>query len=456
MNTKTYQRKTQQQTNQLFFWFVLGLYAIGLALAPFHQTWEIAIGVGTSCLILFLATSLIFKTAFFTHNATGVVFAVFAWQFSYQLKYIHEASHFYFIGAAALILYQDARVFVPYMLMGLIWQTSTHQQINNTTWFTSALMMSLMLVINLLCAWIAYTLRSKNRKNYETQLKTDEKLKALETSLDWIIHISEGELTHANDQLLHGIAGSSRLIEMKNRLGKAKALEEKEKFANSGLAQISEVVSDHDYDLEDLSSRLLNKIVTYFEAQQGSFYLLEDTDEGEMLVLKGAYACNPEKENRHILGQEEGFIGQAMKERITLQMHDIPAHYFKITSGLGSILPKMVIVVPIQTTEDVVGVIELATLNPLEPYKIDLLEKMAETIASSILSIKFNDTTANLLLESRQLATRLQAQEDEIRQHLEQMHLNNEEAEGKIKGFLKELQEKEIEIQRLKKTSSIV
>lgn len=425
MNSKAYQRKIQQQTNRLMVWFVVLLYGIGLWLASLHSTWEVALGVGTVSLLLFLLAVFASKEVVLTRQIVGLVLATFVWQFIHQLKYIPESYYFFFVVAAVLVFYQDARVFVPYALVFCLSQTVVYYNLtqnnysNALLWGSFGINTGLIASMVLISAWVAYLLGKSNYENYENALQAEEKLKALKTSLDWIIHISEGELGTTNDQVLYGITGGNRLIEMKNRLVQARALEEKEKFVNLGLAQISEVVSDHDYDLEDLSRRLLNQIVRYFEAQQGTLYLLEDTDDGETLVLKAAYACNPEKENRHLINKDEGFIGQALQSRNTLSMHDTPSTYFKITSGLGGMMPNTVVAVPIQTTEDIVGVIELATLNSLEPFKIELLEKMAETIASSILSIKFNTTTTHLLMESRELAARLQAQEDEIRHHLE-------------------------------------
>jgi hypothetical protein len=337
-----------------------------------------------------------------------------------------------------LIFYQDVRAYVPFILVialsQILLQVSALQKIIDLpTWIGTGLDIGLMLVAVVTCMILAYVLQHLNWEKYQQQQKLEERIKSLETSLDWIMHISEGELTHTNDQVLYGIAGGTRLIEMKNRLVQARTLEEKEKFMSLGLAKIAEIVSAHDYDMDDLSQKVLHEILLYFEAQLGTLYLLESTEEGEKLMLKASYACNPEKYNREILEADEGFIGQALQARTVLEMQEVPDNFFQISSGLGKIKPTSVLAVPLQNNEDVVGVMEIATFHKLEPYKIELLEKIAESVASSILGIKFNNTTAQLLMESRELAARLQAQEATIHDHLrsyeEQLALKEREIE---------------------------
>jgi PAS domain-containing protein len=90
--------------------------------------------------------------------------------------------------------------------------------------------------------------------------------------------------------------------------------------------------------------------------------------------------------------------------------------------------------------EIVVGVIEIANLKPFEKYQIDFLERLAETIASAISSVKTNEKTQILLEQSQQQAEEMRAQEEEMRQNMEelqatqeQMHRKNEEVENLLK-----------------------
>lgn len=446
MTSTTYQRKIQKQANFIALLLLLGCYGVSIALFIWQQTsmWYFVLGGTNIALFAFWAYGA--KNVGAMRYWVGFSLAVALWLLHFQLS--GTAGILFFLCALALIFYQDEYAFLSYSIatlglqIMLYYQAFYQLQQTPTLLFLGGLQMGVMAFCLGLCAVIAYLLHSKNWNHYLAQQQAEERIKSLETSLDWIMHISEGELTHTNDQVLYGIAGGNRLIEMKNKLVQAKNLEEKEKFGNLGLAQIAELVSDHEYDMDDLAQKVLHQILVYFDAQQGTLYLLEQTDEGEKLVLKSAYACNPAKHNRDILDMNEGFVGQALQARMVLQMDNIPESFFHIETGLGNMKPRTVLAVPIQTNEDAVGVMEIALLNPIEPYKIELLEKIAENIASSILGIKFNNTTAHLLYESRELAARLQAQEANIREHLHDYEEQLATKEREIEELKKALAEK--------------
>ncbi len=59
----------------------------------------------------------------------------------------------------------------------------------------------------------------------------------------------------------------------------------------------------------------------------------------------------------------EGLVGQAAVERKSILITEAPTDYISITSGLGSAVPGSIIVMPILFEEQVLGVIELASLQ---------------------------------------------------------------------------------------------
>ncbi len=425
MIQQKYKQKTYNQANFILTWVLCIFSGISIGLAYLYNTWFWSLNMSLPLLFLFMMIAFIAQGRWQTHLLGAVSLATFVWLFSYELNFAVESYSFFFLGVALLVLYQSASVVFLYTLCAvaphlyLYYQKIQPNKNSMELVLLGALPVLLMLVVGIISAGIAYWLGHLSFQKYQEVTNAETKIKSLETSMNWIMQISEGELDNMSDQMLYGIMGGSRLIEMKNKLTQARALEEKENFMNLGLARISEVISNHDYDLEELATDVLREVIGYFEAQQGTVYLLEDTEKGEMLCLKYAYACNPEKYNRHILLPDEGFIGQALQTKMVLQMEGVPHPFFQITSGLGGIEPKAIYAIPIQTNEEMVGVMEIATLHPLEPYKIDLLEKIAENVATSILSINFNNTTSQLLAESNELTIRLQNQEVQIKKHLE-------------------------------------
>ena len=72
-------------------------------------------------------------------------------------------------------------------------------------------------------------------------------------------------------------------------------------------------------------------------------------------------------------------------------MVEIPEDYVAITSSLGSAKPNALLVMPLKVNGKVFGILELATFGKYEPHEIELVEKLAESIASTISTVRINE-----------------------------------------------------------------
>src|SRR5690606_18370153 len=95
--------------------------------------------------------------------------------------------------------------------------------------------------------------------------------------------------------------------------------------------------------------------------------------------------------------------------------------YIKITSGLGGARPRNLFIAPLKFKDDVYGVIEIASFRKFEPHEMEFVEKTAESIASAISSVQTTERTNKLLEESQLVTEQLRAQEEEMRQNLEEL-----------------------------------
>jgi len=84
----------------------------------------------------------------------------------------------------------------------------------------------------------------------------------------------------------------------------------------------------------------------------------------------------------------------------------------------------------------VFGVLELASFKKFEPHMVEFVERVANTIASTLSSKRINIQTAQLLAESRQQAETLQAQEELMRQNMEELQATQEEAARQSETFV--------------------
>ena len=123
----------------------------------------------------------------------------------------------------------------------------------------------------------------------------------------------------------------------------------------------------------------------------------------------------------------EGLVGRCIYERKTIYLTEIPDDYIKITSGLGTSNPRCILIVPCIINDETLGVMEIASFNELKQHEIEFVEKLGESIASTLSSVKVTEKTSRLLNDSRVKSDELTSQEEELRQNLEEMQATQED-----------------------------
>ena len=234
------------------------------------------------------------------------------------------------------------------------------------------------------------------------------------------------------------------IVNLRNTLKESKeeeALRRKEdeqrSWSAEGLAKFGEILRSEKDSIEDLSYAIISNLVKYIDANQGGFYLLDDNDLGDKFFsLTACYAYERRKYADRRIDWGEGLVGACALEKQTTVLSKVPDSYLKITSGLGIANPKNILLVPLKVNEEVHGVIELASFHKFESYKVEFVEKVAESIASTISSVKINIRTAKLLRESQEQAEILQAQEEQMRQNMEELQATQEEATRQSEKFI--------------------
>ncbi|MBN1118014.1 MAG: GAF domain-containing protein [Bacteroidales bacterium] len=223
-------------------------------------------------------------------------------------------------------------------------------------------------------------------------------------------------------------------------------------WISDGLARFADILRKDSTDFEVFSVKLISELVKYIDAHVGGIYVVDDFTPGEIFIrLTGSYAYEGEKLLKKRIEMEEGLIGACIKEGSIKQINDIPKGYLSISSSLGERIPKSLIILPLKTKTEIIGALELASLKEFNSSTLEFLEKLAESIAVSFISIKMQKKTEELLEQSKLQTEQMMAQEEEMRLNMEEMMLTQEEMEHKEEQLKLILEELEIQEEDMKK-----
>jgi PAS domain S-box-containing protein len=227
----------------------------------------------------------------------------------------------------------------------------------------------------------------------------------------------------------HDVLGNA-LINMRNNLSKVAEDDKKRNWATGGQAKFGEILRTNNNDLLKLSDEIIANLVKYLKANQGALYIIDDNlEEGEepTMSMKACYAWDKKKFLNHKIHKGEGLSGQAWQEGDIVYLTEVPQSYIKITSGLGDANPTSVLIVPLKVNDQIFGVVEIASFSLFQDFEIEFVQKIAESIASTISSVKVNARTQRLLEESQEMTEQMRAQEEEMRQNMEELQATQEE-----------------------------
>ncbi|MEU4419637.1 HAMP domain-containing protein [Actinoplanes sp. NPDC024001] len=198
-------------------------------------------------------------------------------------------------------------------------------------------------------------------------------------------------------------------------------------WLKTNLARISSLMQGH-RDLEVVAGLVMNELTPLVNAQLGTFLLMDDSGGDTQLRAVGSYGHHGAG-RRFTLG--ESLVGQVAVAKRGIVVDAVPPEYVTVRSSLGSAAPLQLVVLPIVVEDQVLGVIELASMAPFTDVHRDFLNQLMETIGVNVNTMVANARTDVLLTESQRLAAELQARSEELQARSEELQRSNAELEDK-------------------------
>ncbi|XIE80722.1 HAMP domain-containing protein [Streptomyces sp. SBR177] len=163
----------------------------------------------------------------------------------------------------------------------------------------------------------------------------------------------------------------------------------------------------------------------------------------------------------------EGLVGQAARNRRVLLVDPVPKGYATVSSAVGTGEPAALIVLPIVVEDQVLGAVELASLQPFGALQRDFLDRFVVSAGAVLSSLVANLRTDELLAQSRSLADELrsrtlelqarqrelQRSNAELQEQAELLAERNQDIESKNRVIEQARQELEARAQQLSRTS---
>jgi PAS domain S-box-containing protein len=450
-----------EQGNQLTRKFLVTFAIMAIALSAVHQTWLLGIlGSGSTLLIYYLATTLGMSKALMRY-LTSFLYGNLSLLCILQLHGSYASFFLYVFCFILLLFFENWKILLPIILHALIsisaifYLSSEKESITLLTALPEFSLVEMVthlafiLGFSALCMYWAALQRKQTTASAEAQWAAQEQLKATEANMQFAGQLSSGNLQTEYPATQIDALGES-LLNMRKSLIASKEREDQERFHTTGLAEVGELLRKYSSNLNELGDQVIEKLVKYMKANQGSLFVLDEDEKNLKLLASRAWERKKYLKKTVALG--DGLVGQAALEKETIYLAHVPENYISISSGLGSASPRSVVIVPLKAEDLVIGVIELASFQKFTKPEINFLEKVGESIASTIVTARNNQRTQILLNSTNEQTEELRAQEEEMRQNMEEMQATQEEmsrAQNEISQKTRDLEMKQASMDAL-------
>ena len=262
--------------------------------------------------------------------------------------------------------------------------------------------------------------------------------------------VAEGDLTQSIQVEARGEVAELKdnINLMVAHLRDTTSTNQEQDWLKTNLARIAGLMQGH-RDLLEVAQLIMSELTPLTSAQFGAFFLADypQVTDGTTAepILRRIAAYGFRKKGTAEFSFGEGLVGQAAVEGKPILITEVPKDYITVGSGLGEAAPASIAVLPILFEDQVLGVLEVASLRPFSDTHLAFFDQFVGTIGVTINTIMANSRTEALLTESQRLAQELQERSDELQRQQAELRRSNAELEEKAALLAK--QNRAIEVQ---------
>ena len=195
-----------------------------------------------------------------------------------------------------------------------------------------------------------------------------------------------------------------------------------QRWIKTNVAEISSRLQ-HAEDYSGLAREFLSAACPLLGAGLGVLYLHEENE----LRMLGAYGWRERKNLNLKLALGEGLLGQSALEKQPITITNPPEDYVKIGSALGEAIPRTVSVLPIMQTGQLLGMLELASFQPVSQRETELLDALIPVLATAMQILERNINVRTMMKEAQERATQMETQAAQLEEQSVEMEAQQAE-----------------------------
>jgi len=209
-----------------------------------------------------------------------------------------------------------------------------------------------------------------------------------------------------------------------------------------GQAKLSEILRD-EKEAKETAQVAVMFLAEYLNSQVGIIHVVEG--DSRDLLLTASYGFKNTQGLPQKIGFGEGLAGQVALKKELLLVKTVPQDYILVSSALGEAPPRAIVVAPLISGRQVVGVAELGSFEAYTQLQLDFLDSVKESIGISLQVAHSRSLEKVLLAETQERAEELRMSEEELRQSNEEM----EEQTRSLRDVEANLQNQKEELQQV-------